>query len=102
MNELDGVWDVERVSGLLPPLVGVRKRIRGARGKTTVAGVGAPFDVVGRELRYRGPLRGLVDFLEPAVDGGWDGRATFLGREYGRFRLTPLREKPKPPSAASG
>ena len=29
MSELDGEWEVERVSGLLPPLVGVRKEIDG-------------------------------------------------------------------------
>ena len=32
--ELDGVWNVERRGGLLPPLVGVRKRIHGDRGET--------------------------------------------------------------------
>jgi ferritin-like metal-binding protein YciE len=92
MTELDGIWDVERVSGFLPPLVGVRKRIHGTRGATTVAGLHASFDVVGRELRYRGPLEGLVDVVEPADDGGWEGRATFRGREYGRFRLAPATE----------
>lgn len=93
MNELDGVWDVERVSGFLPPLLGVRKRIHGARGETTLAGLRAPFDVVGPELRYRGPLAGLVDRLEAAPGSGWNGRATFRGREYGRFRLTPVKEE---------
>ena len=92
MSELDGVWDVERVSGFLPPLVGVRKRIRGARGATTIGALRASFDVVGRELRYRGPLEGLVDVLEPGEAGAWDGRATFRGREYGQFRLTPVKE----------
>jgi ferritin-like metal-binding protein YciE len=93
MTELDGVWDVERVSGFLPPLVGVRKRIHGSRGATTVAGLRASFDVVGRELRYRGPLEGLVDVLEPAGEGAWEGRATFRGREYARFRLSPVKEE---------
>jgi ferritin-like metal-binding protein YciE len=93
MTELDGVWDVERVSGFLPPLVGVRKRIHGSRGATTVAGLRASFDVVGRELRYRGPLEGLVDVLEPAGEDAWDGRATFRGREYARFRLRPVKEE---------
>jgi hypothetical protein len=84
--ELDGVWIVRREAGLLPPLVGVRKRIAGARGHTSLGPVRAGFDVVGRELRYRGVLRGFVDVLEPA-DGGWAGRATAAGRQYGRFRL---------------
>ena len=88
MAELDGGWKVERVSGFLPPLVGVRKEIEGSRGRTTVGPLRAPFDVVGRELRYTGPFTGFVDVLEP--DGtGWAGRAIYRGREYGRFRLTP-------------
>jgi ferritin-like metal-binding protein YciE len=90
--ELDGVWNVERTSGLLPPLLGVRKSIRGASGRTTVGPVRAAFDVVGNELRYRRPLDGFVDVLEPARDG-WNGRALFRGREYGRFRLTPVKEE---------
>ncbi len=87
MSELDGVWKVERVSGLLPPLHGMRKRIRGGHGRTTVGPARAPFDVVGRELRYRGVLTGFVDVLEPA-GSDWRGRALYRGREYGRFRLT--------------
>jgi ferritin-like metal-binding protein YciE len=85
--ELDGVWDVKRLSGALPPLVGVRKRIRGARGETVVArGPGVPFDVRGRELRYRAPFGFLVDVLEPHGDG-FHGRATAFGRTYAEFEL---------------
>jgi len=89
MAELDGVWKVARTGGLLPPLYGVRKEIRGDRGETKIGALpGAPFDVVGLQLRYRGPLRGFVDVLEPdPYAGGFRGRATFRGREYGRFRL---------------
>ena len=87
MTELDGVWRVRRLSGLLPPLVGVRKRIRGSAGETTVGPLpGAPFDVVGLSLRYRAPFRGFVDDLEPSGDG-YLGRASFHGREFGRFAL---------------
>jgi ferritin-like metal-binding protein YciE len=87
----EGTWDVERVSGLLPPLLGVRKRIRDTRGETAVSRLpGAPFDVVGNELRYRGPLAGFVDVLEPS-GAGFDGRALFRGTEYARFRLTPAK-----------
>lgn len=94
MSELDGTWDVERVSGLLPPLLSVRKRIRGTRGETAVGRLpGVPFDVVGRELRYRGVLGGFVDVLEPGAGGGYDGRALFEGREYARFRLVPAIEE---------
>ena len=87
MDELDGVWDVRRVSGVLPPLAGVRKRIDGARGETVVGGGrGLPFEIHGLELRYRRPLSFLVDMLERDGDG-YVGRATAFGRTYGRFRL---------------
>ena len=90
MGELDGRWSVERVSGALPPMFGVEKRIQGARG-VTVAGplVRLPFAVVGRSLRYRPPLAAFVDYLEPSGEG-FDGRATIQGREYARFRLRRL------------
>jgi hypothetical protein len=88
---LEGIWDVERVSGLLPPLLRVRKRIGGGRGETAVGRLpGVPFDVVGNELRYRGALAGFVDVLEPAGDG-FAGRALFRGSEYARFRLVPVK-----------
>ena len=92
MTELDGVWDVERTGGALPPLLGVRKRINGTRGRTEVGFVGVPFTVVGTELHYRRPLNAFVDVLTP-LDGGWAGQALFRGREYGRFRLSPARRK---------
>jgi ferritin-like metal-binding protein YciE len=87
--ELDGLWEVRRESGLLPPMMGVRKVISGDHGWTTVGPARAPFDVVGHELRYRTPLRGFVDILEPE-DGGWKGRSLLAGREYGRFRLVAV------------
>ena len=75
----------------MPPLIGVRKRIHGSSGRTEVGPVGVEFAVVeGRELRYRRPLEGFVDVLTP-TEGGWTGRALFRGREYGRFRLEPVR-----------
>jgi hypothetical protein len=83
---LDGVWTVERVSGALPPMVGVRKEIEGSSGVTVAGLVRMRFDVRGNELRYRAPFLGLVDRLE-LVDGEWLGRATWFGREFGRFRL---------------
>jgi ferritin-like metal-binding protein YciE len=87
MAELDGVWKVERTGGMLPPLYGVSKRIKDDRGETVVAGrVGVPFEVRGLELRYTGPLAGLVDVLEPVGDA-FNGRATYRGREYGRFTM---------------
>jgi ferritin-like metal-binding protein YciE len=92
VRELDGVWDVKRTGGLLPPLYGLRKRIHGLRGRTELGRVSVPFDVVGSELRYRGALEGFVDVLT-AVPDGWSGRALYRGREYGRFRLIPARRE---------
>jgi hypothetical protein len=85
--ELDGVWDVKRRGGALPPLVGVRKEISGTSGSTKVGPVACLyFDIVGLSLRYRPPFRGFVDHLEP--DGeGYRGRATFRGREFGKFEM---------------
>jgi hypothetical protein len=87
MSELDGVWKVERVGGALPPMTGVRKRIDGDRGVTLAGPVKMRFEVRGLELRYRPPFIGFVDFLEPDGDG-YRGRATFLGRQFGSFRLS--------------
>jgi ferritin-like metal-binding protein YciE len=84
---LDGVWTVERASGALPPMTGVRKRIRGSSGETIAGPVRMPFDVRDNELSYRPPFVGLVDVLEPAGEDEWAGRATWFGREFGRFRL---------------
>ena len=90
MSDLDGMWNVERVSGALPPMVGVRKRISGSTGDTRVGPLpGVPFVVEGLSLRYRAPLWGLVDHLEPD-DDGFRGRAVYRGRELGRFRMRPI------------
>jgi ferritin-like metal-binding protein YciE len=82
---LDGVWDVERSGGALPPLVGMRKRIHGRRGSTVVRGVHVPFEVRGNELHYRGPFTGFVDVVEPAGGDRYRGRATFRGLTFGHF-----------------
>ena len=96
MDELDGIWNVRRLDGVLPPMVGVHKVIRGSSGETKVGPLpGAPFDVVGLRLRYRAPFRGFVDELEP--DGGrYLGRATFRGRTFGRFALERLPTEEAP------
>jgi hypothetical protein len=87
---LDGRWNVVRTGGLLPPMYGVEKRIRGNRGETRLGPLpGVPFRVVGLELRYQRPLHGFVDVLEPDGDG-YRGRATFRGRDFGRFVLRRL------------
>ena len=91
MGELDGEWEVRRTGGLLPPLYGVRKRIEGGRGRTALGPLHSPFDVVGRELRYRGLLtRGLVDSVEPGAGGWWNGVARYRGRRLGRFAMRRL------------
>jgi len=96
MSELDGLWNVKRLSGALPPMVGVHKRISGSSGETRVGPLfGVPFDVVGRELRYRSPFNGFVDELEPAGEG-YRGRATFRGREFGRFALERIPDERNP------
>ncbi len=86
---LDGVWSVERVGGLLPPLFGVRKEISGDRGATLVGPLRVPLRVEGLTLRYEPPLSAFVDVLEPAGEG-YDGRATVAGQTFGRFRLRRL------------
>jgi len=94
VTELDGVWNVKRLDGLLPPLIGVRKVIHGTTGETKLGSLpGASFDVVGRSLRYRAPFTGFVDELEP--DGErYVGRATFRGRQFGRFALERIGDQP--------
>ena len=89
---LEGNWRVERLGGLLPPMIGAWKRIRGDRGETWVGPLpGWPFRVEQRGERvaliYRAPFSGFVDELEAAVDGSYVGRFTLGGRELGRFRM---------------
>ena len=85
-NEPEGVWDVHRTGGALPPMRGiVRKRIENGRGWTIVLGVRVPFVVDGLSLRY--PL-GLVDDLVPDGTDAYSGTTTLFGRAVGTFRLT--------------
>jgi hypothetical protein len=90
MATLDGVWKVRRTGGALPPLVGVRKEIEWKQGVTRLGLLpGIPFDVDGLRLCYRGFLSAFVDELVP-VREGYHGRATFRGRELGRFAMTRM------------
>jgi ferritin-like metal-binding protein YciE len=85
---LDGVWEVERTGGALPPLIGCRKRIRGTRGSTVFGPLpGVPFDVRGLELHYRAPFAGFVDVLEPDGPDRYRGRATLRGTTFGHFAM---------------
>jgi hypothetical protein len=54
---------------------------------------GLRFDVVGLELRYRAPLHGWIDVLEPQADGSFLGRASFLGRTVGTFSMRRPRSR---------
>ena len=85
-NELEGLWDVHRTGGALPPMRGiVRKRIEDGRGWTTALGVRLPFVVDGLSRRY--PV-GLVDELAPNGPAAYAGTAKLFGRTVGTFRLT--------------
>ncbi len=101
MRDLEGDWQVERLNGLLPPMTGVWKRIRGDRGSTRFGPLpGVPFRLEQREgyvaLIYRPPFSMLVDELRDQADDSWLGRATLGGRELGRFRMTRDRHHHDP------
>ena len=86
-NGLNGMWDVRRTGGALPPMPGVvRKRIEHGRGWTIALGVRLPFTVDGLTLRY--PGRGLVDELVPDGPDAYDGTTRLFGRTVGTFKLT--------------
>ena len=92
---LEGDWRVERAGGLLPPMPGVWKRIRGSGGETCVGPVAAwPFRVERRGERvalvYRPPFSAFVDEVHAGTEGVWNGRATLGGRELGRFRMVRI------------
>ena len=92
LRDLDGLWALARVSGALPPLGLLHKRIDGRRGATHWGPVvRVPFRVRvmgdGAELIYRGPLGVWRDTIVPSA-GGWTGEARLLGVRVGRFRMT--------------
>jgi ferritin-like metal-binding protein YciE len=89
---LEGEWEVEHVSGLLPSMGGIRKRIRGNGGETRVGPLPVwSFRSERKEGRValvnRRPFSVLVDELRPKPDGSWLGRSTLLGLELGEFRM---------------
>ena len=85
---LDGRWNVRRIGGLLPPMIGVGKTIEGDHGHTTLGPLRVPFRVEGHTLtlRYTGPLSAFEDRLEPAGTG-FQGRSYLGGMELGCFEL---------------
>jgi len=100
-KDLEGLWRVERVGGVLPPMVGVRKRIEGASGETRVGPlVGWPFGVERRgegfALVYRPPFSAFVDEVRPGPGDSWAGRSLFGELELGRFSLRRIGAKSQP------
>jgi hypothetical protein len=87
-DQLDGSWHVERTSGLLPPLYGVRKQIARGQGWTQLGPIPLlPFDVVGLELRYRRPLDSLIDVLRADGADSYSGYTTLAGKRVGSFTM---------------
>ena len=94
-GDLEGDWRVERTGGLLPPMPGLTKRIRGDRGETRLGPLlRLPFRVERRggrpALVYRPPFSAVVDELPSGSPNLWLGRATVGGRPVGRFRMVRI------------
>lgn len=90
MSKLEGRWRVERLSGMLPPMVGVSKEILGERGKTRLGPLlSLPFQIEKREdcIVFVYPSSMLVDEIRYASEDSWVGRAVLAGYELGRFRI---------------
>jgi hypothetical protein len=84
VTDLEGDWRAARVSGLLPPMLGVWKRIRGSRGEARFGPLpGVAFRVEECEgdiaLIYRPPFSMLIDQLRPGPHGLWLGQSTVCG-----------------------
>ena len=95
IDELDGRWRVERLSGALPPMVAVHKEIHGKRGETKLGHFLAwPFRIEEREdcpaLVYRRPFSILVDEVRKQTEDSGLGATTLGGRAFGRFRMTRI------------
>ena len=92
MDELEGRWRVERLSGVLPPMVAVHKEIHGKRGETRFGHlIRLRFRIEEREdcsaLVYRPPFSILVDEVRKRTQDSWLGETTLGGRTFGRFRM---------------
>ncbi len=113
IGNLQGDWNVERLSGPLP-MPFVWKRVRNGRGETYILpapsrarglplGPRFPFRLEQREghvvLIYAGPLSFLVDELRFEADGSWLGRANAAGVRYAWFVMTPIWTPERPVQA---
>ena len=95
MNLPDGLWRVERTGGFLPPMIGVRKQVRGERGETWAGPlVRRPFRLEDRAghvaLIYDPPFSSWVDELRPTGTDVWIGTATLGGYPFRRFRMVRI------------
>jgi hypothetical protein len=95
-RNLEGNWEVQRLSGPLP-MPFVWKHVRNGRGETypsPLPVLGIPFRLEQREgyvaLVYRFPLSFMVDELRLEEDGSWLGRAHASGVRYAWFRMLPV------------
>ena len=90
MDEVEGRWRVERLSGALPPMVAVHKEIHGKRGETRFGHfLALPFRIEERQdcpaLVYRRLFSMLVDELRKQAEDSWLGETTLGRRAFGRF-----------------
>lgn len=95
IENLQGDWKVERLSGVLP-MPRVWKRVGGSSGSTRIwRSPGVPFRLKPCDeyvaLIYRSPLNMMVDQLRYEAPHSWHGRATVAGVEYGRFRMIRIQ-----------
>jgi len=107
MAHLEGEWKVRRVGGLLPSMVGIRKRIRGDGGETRIGPLPVwSFWTERKEgrvtLAYSRPFSVLVDELRPEPDGSWLGRTMLSGIELGRFRMISVDRSKEATSSEEG
>ena len=90
MDELEGRWQVEHLSGALPPMVAVHKEIHGKRGETRFGHLlGLRFRMEEHEdcpaLVYRPPFSMLVDEVRKQAEDSWLGEMTLGGVPSGDF-----------------
>ena len=91
MGQLDGTWDVQRVSGALPPMVGVRKQIDGEGGHTVLGRL--PF----RRSRSSTASCGTTAGSPADSSTGRAGRGRLVDASALRGACRPFRDAPRRP-----